>query len=185
MQDAAIVTRARQRPCRRACTAQHVRRVYIYMCVCVCVCLSTWLSWGLPRNIVLLMEEILHQFWWKGTYPRAPILILGRALSSPGWEVPMAKILHHPACCPTLNQGARGVKATVAVRPTRFEAVQDFFHQPFNILFYEYGLLGDANRSRGLHGIVEITKAYQAWFAPQAFAAPWGRASRCRILRGL
>ena len=77
------------------------------------------------------------------------------------------------------------MKATVAVRPTRFEVVQDLFHQPFNRLVYEYGLLGDANLSRGLHGIVEITKAYQAWFALQAFAAPWGCASRCRILRGL
>ena len=96
----------------------------------------TLLSRGLPRNSVLLMAKILHHFRWKGVYPRAPILTLGCALLSLGWEVPMAKILHHHACCPTLNWGERGVSATVAARPTHIEVVQDFVHQPSRLLLF-------------------------------------------------
>ena len=46
----------------------------------------------------------------------------------------MAKISHHHAGCPTLNQGAMGVKTTVAARPAHIEVVQDFVHQPSRIL---------------------------------------------------
>ena len=107
-------------------------------------------------------------------YPRAPDLILGCALLSLPWEVPMAKILHHHACCPTLNQGAGGMQAAFAARPTRIEVVQDFVHQPSRILVFACGLPRNAIPLRGLHGNIKLTKADKARSTPQAIS-PRGR----------